>query len=385
SVPLTTASKSKYVEIDVTAAMVEWLNGTQANDGIALVANSPLVATFDSKENTTTSHAPELDLVFTSGGITGVTTASGSGLMGGGTSGTLNLSLTNTCAANQVLQWNGTAWVCANLKGSGTITGVTAGTDLTGGGTSGKVTLNLDTTKVPQLSGNNSFIGNQTVSGTVTATSFFGDGTAVTNVNASSLGGILASGFATTGGINVFTGGQVIEANLQVYPSNPGDAVDTQAFGGGSGLSAISDSGDGVAGISGTGNGVYGYINGGTASGVAVYGEHDYGGVGVIGYSDTGFGDAIEGLGSGGYGVYASSNGGAAAVYGIDVSGSNVGVYGSSSGFTGVYGTSDSGEGVQGLSSTGDGVFGFSTGNAGNFLGDLNVTGKIYAGTKDFK
>jgi hypothetical protein len=150
-------------------------------------------------------------------------------------------------------------------------------------------------------------------------------------------------------------------------------------------LSAISDSGAGVAGISGTGNGVYGYINGGTASGVAVYGENDYGGVGVIGYSATGFGDAIEGLASGGYGVYASSNGGAAAVYGIDVSGSNVGVYGSSSGFTGVYGTSDSGEGVQGLSSTGDGVFGFSNGNAGNFLGDLNVTGKIYAGTKDFK
>jgi len=50
-------------------------------------------------------------------------------------SGTLTLSLTNACAANQVLQWSGTAWACANLKGSGTITGVTAGTDLTGGGT----------------------------------------------------------------------------------------------------------------------------------------------------------------------------------------------------------------------------------------------------------
>ncbi|HKM48439.1 MAG TPA: DNRLRE domain-containing protein [Terriglobales bacterium] len=167
SVPLATASKSKYVEIDVTAAMVEWLNGTQANDGIALVANSPLVATFDSKENTTTSHAPELDLVFTSGGITGVTTASGSGLMGGGTSGTLKLSLTNTCAANQVLQWNGTAWACANLKGSGTITGVTAGTDLTGGGTSGVVTLNLNTTKVPLLAANNPFMGNNSFAGSV--------------------------------------------------------------------------------------------------------------------------------------------------------------------------------------------------------------------------
>src|SRR5579871_700259 len=46
--------------------------------------------------------------------------------------------------------------------GTGTITGVTAGTDLTGGGNSGNVTLSVDTTKVPQLSGNNSFSGNET-------------------------------------------------------------------------------------------------------------------------------------------------------------------------------------------------------------------------------
>ena len=64
SVPLTAASKGTFVEIDVTSAMVGWLNGSQANDGIALVANSPLVATFDSKENTGASHAPEIDIVY---------------------------------------------------------------------------------------------------------------------------------------------------------------------------------------------------------------------------------------------------------------------------------------------------------------------------------
>ena len=52
--------------------------------------------------------------------------------------------------------------------GTGTITGVTAGTDLTGGGTTGKVTLNLDTTKVPQLSAANIFTNNQTVNGNLT-------------------------------------------------------------------------------------------------------------------------------------------------------------------------------------------------------------------------
>jgi hypothetical protein len=103
------------------------------------------------------------------GTITGVNTTSGSGLTGGGTSGALNLSLTNGCSGGQVLQWNGSAWVCASA-GNGTITGVTAGTDLTGGGNSGTVTLNLDTTKVPQLNTANTFTGNQTVSGNLSAT-----------------------------------------------------------------------------------------------------------------------------------------------------------------------------------------------------------------------
>ncbi|MGD0136307.1 MAG: DNRLRE domain-containing protein, partial [Bryobacteraceae bacterium] len=71
SVPLTTADKNQYILIDVTAAVQAWLNGSQANDGIALVGNSPLNASLDSKENTTTSHSAELDIVFAGGGTTG--------------------------------------------------------------------------------------------------------------------------------------------------------------------------------------------------------------------------------------------------------------------------------------------------------------------------
>ena len=171
NVNVTTAEKNQYILINVTTAVQAWLNGSEANNGLALVANSTFNATFDSKENTTTSHAPELDIAFAGGEgtITGVTTASGSGLTGGGTSGTLNLSLTNACATNQVLQWNGSAWACSSA-GNGTITSVTAGTDLTGGGTSGAVTLNLDTTKVPLLAAANTFTGNQTVNGNLSAT-----------------------------------------------------------------------------------------------------------------------------------------------------------------------------------------------------------------------
>jgi hypothetical protein len=156
NVAITAADKNQYILINVTSAVQAWLSGEQTNDGIALVADGKFNATFDSKENTTTSHPPELDIAYGDGTITGITTASGGGLIGGGTSGALNLSLTNTCASGQVLRWNGSAWACSSA-GMGTITGITAGTDLTGGGTSGKVTLNVDTTKVPQLSSANAF------------------------------------------------------------------------------------------------------------------------------------------------------------------------------------------------------------------------------------
>jgi len=184
SVPLTTKDKNQYILVDVTAAVQAWLSGT-ANDGIALVANSPLNASFDSKENTTTSHPAELDIVFAGGGtLTGITTASGSGLTGGGTSGTLNLSLTNACATNQVLQWNGSSWICAGV-GTGTVTSVGSGAGLTGGPITGSGTLSIASNAC--ASGNalsalpftcspfatlgaNTFTGNQTVSGNLSAT-----------------------------------------------------------------------------------------------------------------------------------------------------------------------------------------------------------------------
>jgi hypothetical protein len=123
-VPLTSANANDYLLVDVTPAVGAWLNGSQVNDGIALVANSGLSAVFESKENTNQSHPAELDIVFTSGGtITGVTTASGSGVTGGGTSGTLSLSLQKNCSTNQVLQWNGSSWVCSST-GTGSVSSV---------------------------------------------------------------------------------------------------------------------------------------------------------------------------------------------------------------------------------------------------------------------
>jgi hypothetical protein len=148
SVPLVTADKNQFILIDVTAAVQAWLNGSQANDGVALVGNTPLNATFDSKESTSTSHAAELDIVFapgSGGGITGIITANGSGFIGGGNSGTLTLSLTNTCTAKQVLQWSGSAWACASPSGTGTVTSVGSGAGLTRGPITSSGTLSIAT------------------------------------------------------------------------------------------------------------------------------------------------------------------------------------------------------------------------------------------------
>lgn len=175
NVNVTASDKNQYILVNVTPAVQAWLSGSEPNNGLALVANGSFHATFDSKENATTSHPPELDIAFAGGDgtITGVTTGSGSGLSGGGTSGALNLSLTNTCATNQVLEWNGSAWACSTA-GTGTITGVTAGTGLTGGGTSGSLTLNVNTATLnstyAQLTAANTFTGSQTVNGNLSAT-----------------------------------------------------------------------------------------------------------------------------------------------------------------------------------------------------------------------
>jgi hypothetical protein len=70
-ISITSASKGQYLQIDVTSAVGAWLDGTQQNHGLALVANSPLTASFDSKESTTFSHPPELDIVFNGNGAQG--------------------------------------------------------------------------------------------------------------------------------------------------------------------------------------------------------------------------------------------------------------------------------------------------------------------------
>jgi len=274
SVPLITADKNQYILIDVTAAVQAWLNGSQPNDGIALTGNSPVNASFDAKENTTTSHPAEMDIVFA--GIAGITTASGSGLTGGGTSGTLNLALTNACAANQVLQWNGSSWTCASV-GTGTVTSVGSGTGLTGGPITGSGTLSIASNACAFGSalsalpftcspfatlGANTFNASQTVTGNISVS---GEGTG--NVTASgTVAGttvmgttVNATGAFALGG-NLFGFGSF--ANSNVFLGFSGNATSTGAANTGVGAQAFSNNTSGGDNTAVGTNALYNNANG---------------------------------------------------------------------------------------------------------------------------
>lgn len=81
------------------------------------------------------------------GDITAVTVGGVGGLSGGGSTGDVSLSLLSTCAAGQILRFNGT-WGCSNdldTNSGGTITAVTAGgnSGLVATTTGGSVALSL--------------------------------------------------------------------------------------------------------------------------------------------------------------------------------------------------------------------------------------------------
>jgi hypothetical protein len=62
-VPFSSGDKNTYKTFDVTALVMDWLDGSLTNNGIAIVATAGgLAATFDSKESKSTSHPPTLEI-----------------------------------------------------------------------------------------------------------------------------------------------------------------------------------------------------------------------------------------------------------------------------------------------------------------------------------
>ena len=146
---------------------------------------------------------------------------------GGGQPGETGLNIANngriTFAAGQT------------FPGTGTITGVTAGSGLVGGGTSGNVTISINTAAAQKtyarLAAANTFTANQTVNATLSAKQLIStatQGTAplqvssttqVPNLNASLLDGLSANAFQPAGSYatlesNSFNGNQTITGNV---------------------------------------------------------------------------------------------------------------------------------------------------------------------------
>jgi hypothetical protein len=249
------------------------------------------------------------------GTITGVTTAAGSGLAGGGTAGTLGLKLLSTCATNQILKWSGTAWACAadaNSGGTVTSVGLTAAASdfvVSGSPVTGSGTLNIAWNVPPTDANVFGAIVKRDASGnfrasTITLSNLFVNNTL--NANALTANGVTANGVSASGST-------VGAPTIQGYAN-----ATTGASWGVYGLTNSSASNAyGVVGYAtsstGTPIGTYGVATGSHA--VGVFGQH--GSMSVIGqgfsYPTGTWGDG--GATAGGIGVFGTTDDGTAGLF----------------------------------------------------------------------
>jgi hypothetical protein len=312
------------------------------------------------------------------GTITGVTTASGSGLIGGGTTGTLALKvpaagITNTmlasskvtlnastaggltvpgamtlgdsytiglkaCASKQVLQYNGTSWACA-AAGTGTVTSVASGSGLTGGPITGSGTLSIANAGVT-----NAMLAHPTITLT-TGSGLNGPGTMTlgnsynlalttscatnqvlqwngTKWACSSAGSgtvtSVASGTGLTGG--PITGSGTLSINTTVIPQLAAENLFTNT-------QVINENaGDGIDITATNGYGLF--VESAAYDGVVGYGNYDGGffSGSISGtYSET---QATESFDAAAYGYEYGSSDETIGVYGWSASGVGIGVYG---------------------------------------------------------
>ena len=197
------------------------VTGTCASDSFIIGVNA----------DGTVTCAPDLS---GSGDVTAV--FAGNGLSGGGTSGDITLSLTQTCAMNQILKWSGTAWVCSADVGGTGITGVTVGPagGLTGGGVTGSVMLSLlNTCAVGQvLKWNGATWG--CANDIDTDTNSGGDITSVTTAVGTGLQGGVAAGDAALSLLTTCAASQLLKWNGSVWAcaadaDSGGDITDVAA------------------------------------------------------------------------------------------------------------------------------------------------------------
>jgi hypothetical protein len=352
------------------------------------------------------------------GTITGITTASGGGLSGGGNSGNLSLSLVNTCATNQTLHWNGSAWACTTPS-TGTVTslGLSApSSDFTVSGSpvTSSGTLGLNWTVAPTPADTANAIVKRDGSGNIQVTS--ASATASSGYPISGTDNSTSGLYAGVSGVSAYGSGvfgkntsngygvSAVGGTVGVWASG-GDGVDAYASASnGSGVYGNGGTGSessGVTGIGNTGVTAEGYTNGvnatGNSSGVLGYGSGTQGS-GVYGNATGSSAYGVYGIATGSGGVGVGGEAGSSGTYGVYGFGPTAGVYGNGGSY-GVYGvgatygvlgesadSSGSGGGFSN-STTGDALFTYnqSGGYAAFFDGNVDVDGKLSKAGGSFK
>jgi hypothetical protein len=270
--------------------------------------------------------------------------------------------------------------------GKGTITGVTAGTGLTGGGASGSVKLAIDPNAIPQLSAYNTFAsgasfgGATTIAGSSTGWMLFVNSTSATSKGAiagqasafgtgvegaspSGLGveGVSDAGYglygmANTSGIAVYGGALGTGTAGSFWSQNPaGPAVVVNSVAGGTGISSTSKLGIAISGVSTTQPAVFAS----STTGSAVNAAASTGSAGNFSNIAT-FNPTISATngGAGNAGVFNNNSASHVALAGINLSTDN--------GAIATYGSVSSGKAVYGIAATGIGVYGTSGGGSGS-------------------
>jgi hypothetical protein len=340
-----------------------------------------------------------------SGTIAGVT--AGSGLKGGGTSGTVTLAVdptvVPTLSASNIFSGGSNTFAggvsfarpvnfapSQTFPGAGTVTGVTAGTGLTGGGTSGTVTLNLNlpqlegtlNTSYAQLATNNSFTGNvsaQSAQSGYSALTGIANGGAL-GVNGSTDTGMGIYGTASGEGFaGYFSSSSTQNATLAVYNNASGPGVAVGGYGGANIGGVFTSSSitnpalEAESQSTGAGTAIVGQTSG-TAGSIGIEGMTTAGsgeGTGVFGVS-------IKGYGAWGQAVNPSQAG--AGVFGSAINNSATYLHLQNSNSDGLFTAGVWGDGTQSATSTLNvGVAGTADdSNAGVFFNNSSGYNTLY-------
>ncbi len=196
TVSINAGGDGKWVTLDVTQLVKDWLDGVLPNNGVSLVAAAGTDAIFDSKENTGTSHEPRLEIVLNHAAT--ADTASNAAQLGGvdaaqfikGTDPRLTDSRPPTAGSANYIQNTTTPQAGANfnVSGNGTLAG-----NLTVGGS---LSLNIVNAQTQYNLG-----GQRVISAEGTGNLFVGAGAGKLNTT-----GDLNSYFGTDAGRNNTSG-----------------------------------------------------------------------------------------------------------------------------------------------------------------------------------